>query len=80
METKGLQMRVVGLTMHVSEPALWMLLVEALAPAHIDSFFHRWCIPTQLEERKLSLETLVDPDLFTSPPNDVNGFSSTDAP
>jgi hypothetical protein len=44
-------------------------LGETLAPAHINPFFHGWYIPTQLEERKLSLEALVDPDLLTSCPN-----------
>lgn len=42
------------------------LAAEALAPAHIDTFLHGWRVTTQLEERKLPLEALVDPDLFTS--------------
>jgi hypothetical protein len=49
-----------------SGPASLTLLVEALAPAHINPIFRGWSIPTQLEERKLSLEALIDPDLLTS--------------
>jgi len=62
-----------------STPTLWAV-GEALAPAHINTIFHGRRVPTQLEERKLSLEALVNPDLFTSPPNDIYGFGGTDAP
>jgi hypothetical protein len=48
-----------------STPTLWAV-GEALAPAHINTIFHGRRVPTQLEERKLSLEALVNPDLFTS--------------
>jgi len=51
---------------------------EALAPAHIDTFLHGWRVTTQLEERKLPLEALVNPDLFTSAPDDVYCLGCTD--